>query len=111
MAILLKPEADKYKDKFGNKLRNPYAVVDYCFGDKKARIQVIKLDIYKSKKARKQKLNPLERRTYTIEGDEWDTWFSPEAISADDDQYEKSYEYLHSLPEWENWISDEKPEP
>ncbi|MFX1499325.1 MAG: hypothetical protein ACFFDH_00010 [Promethearchaeota archaeon] len=97
-----------------------YAVVDECNGNKKTREQRIVLEIYANKAARDAGDSPIDQLAYTVEGDDFDTFFSVAAIDADDNQYKKAYEYLLQLKkkdeegreieeyEWEDWESDEQ---
>lgn len=97
MALTLK--ADKTIENEYGKYDSAYAVIDKCSGDKSVKIQQFVLEIYKDKQARSDKKAPLLSEPFTVQGDDFDTWFSPEAITLDNDQYAKSYEYIKQLKE------------
>lgn len=97
MALTLKT-GKTIENEYG-KYDSAYAVIDKCSGDKSVKIQQFVVDIYKDQQARVDKKAPLLSEPYTVQGDEFDTFFSPEAIAEDNDQYARAYEYIKQLEE------------
>lgn len=111
MALILKPRKT-YTDPHGNVYKEAYAVVDDCNGNKKRKSQHFVLEIYKDKDAREKGLQPVKGYPYDVSGEEFEKWFSVEAIDENDNQYKQSYLYLLQLEDeegliWEDWQSDE----
>jgi hypothetical protein len=103
MALILKANKT-YEDNHGNIYSDAYAVVDQNNGNKKNKNQHIVLEIYKDSTARTDKKQPISSTSYTVSGDDFNTYFSPEAIAADKDHYNRAYAYLLSL---EKFSTDE----
>ena len=86
-------------------------------GNKKEKSQHFVLEIFSRKCASAQRsdgtVKPVSQHSYTITGDDWDTYFSVAAIDADDNQYNRAYAYLLQLKDeddnlvWGDWESDE----
>lgn len=97
MALTLKT-GKTIENEYG-KYSSAYAVIDKCSGNKSIKEQQFIVDIYKDQQARTDKKVPLLSEPYTVQGDEFDTFFSPEAIAEDNDQYARAYEYIKQLEE------------
>jgi hypothetical protein len=99
-------------DSFGNVYELAYGVIDQCNGNKKDKQQVFVFEVYRSQADRNNRVLPFRQDTIAVSGDEFDTWFSASAITADSNQYSQAYAYMAQMKDSEgnlkyaNWISD-----
>lgn len=107
MALKLKT-GKTITDNCGNEYSNAYLVVDQCNGNKNDKNQFFVVEIYKDQQARIDKKQPIIQKNYNVSADEWETYFSPEAITNNNDQYARAYEYIKQLEE--NIGIEEEPE-
>ena len=89
-----------------------YAVIDEMRTNKANRIADISLSVYSrvctSEERKKEVVRPLETQQYQILGDDFDDYFSVEAVTADENPFKQGYMYLNTLDYFnENWQSDE----
>ena len=101
MAKVLKA-GKTFIDKTGTPHSNPYLVIDYCPGSKRPnrQYQNFIVEIYRDQEARNAgSFQPVSFTPYTVEGEDWKTFFSPVAITADNDQYARAYAYISQLRE------------
>lgn len=99
-------------DSFGNVYELAYGVIDQCNGNKKDKQQVFVFEVYRSQADRNNRVLPFRQDTINVSGDEFDTWFSANAITADSNQYAQAYAYMAQMKDSEDnlkyadWISD-----
>jgi hypothetical protein len=97
-------------DSFGNVYELAYGVIDQCNGNKKDKQQVFVFEVYRSQADRNNKVLPFKQETIVVSGNEFDTWFSASAITADSNQYAQAYAYMAQMKDSEdnlkyaNWI-------
>lgn len=106
MALKLKT-SKTIEDEYGNTYSDAYAVVDQNNGNKKRKQQHFTLETYKDQQARQDDKQPVKAQSYTVTGDEYDTYFAPSVIAADGDQYSQAYQYVKDLEE--NTGTEEEP--
>ncbi len=97
MAMILK-NGEEYFYK-GIKIENPYGCIDQNNGNKRDKEQHFVFEIYSSQADRNDRSRVLESESYTVTGEDFDTWFSCEAVQNDGDQYQRAYEYIKQLEE------------
>ena len=109
MALILKDNATyTYK---GLDIPHPYLVIDHCNGSKNPsnKSQMFTVQIFTSQANRSNNEMIIFAKDYTVTGEDWETYFSPAAISADNDQYSRAYAYIKQLEkedgtlEWADW--------
>lgn len=107
MAIILKPNRT-FTDARGVIHSSAYGVIDICMTNKRKGLHTLVLSIYVSADAISSGKSPLYNVEIRPPVDSFNTYFSPAAITADDNQFKQSYIYLLTLPEWSaDWQSDE----
>ena len=85
-------------DNFGNIYENAYGVIDQCNGNKKDKQQLFVFEIYRSLLDRQNNIQPFKQDTILVSGEEFDSWFSLQAIIANGgNQYLAAYNYLLQL--------------
>jgi hypothetical protein len=84
-------------DQFGNIYENAYGVIDQCNGNKKETTQHFVFEVYRSQADRNNCVQPFMQDTIIVSGDDFDTWFSASAITADSNQYAQAYAYLAQM--------------
>ena len=89
-------------DSFGNVYNNAYGVIDQCNGNKKDKQQLFVFEVYRSQSDRNNKVLPFRQETINVSGDEFDTWFSANAITADSNQYAQAYAYMAQMKDSED---------
>lgn len=97
MALILK-QGETYEFK-GINIPNPYLVIDYCNGSKNpnSKQQLFTVHIYTNQSDRANNERIIFAKDYVVMGEDWQTYFSPAAISEDSDQYARAYDYIKSL--------------
>jgi hypothetical protein len=99
-------------DSFGNVHNSAYGVIDQCNGNKKDKQQLFVFEVYRSQADRNNRVLPFRQDTINVSGDEFDTWFSANVITADSNQYAQAYAYMAQMQDSESnlkyatWISD-----
>ena len=120
MALVLKTDKT-FTDDFGNSHSDAYGVIDQAnFNKNRDKGGNIIFEIYTNQQARIDKKQPIYQKSYPISAEDFDTWFAPDVISADDNQYKQAYLYLlqktHNAGDdenpdmqldWPDWESDE----
>ena len=89
-----------------------YAVIDVIRTDKANRFADMSVSIYSricTKEERRTGIvSPIGTRQYQVLNSDFDTYFSVEAVNADDNPYKQGYIYLMTLDYFvDNWQSDE----
>lgn len=85
-------------DSFGNIHENAIGVIDQCNGNKKDKQQMFVFEIYRSLLSRQKGIKPFLQDTIVVSGEEFDNWFSPQAIiNNGGNQYATAYKYLLQL--------------
>jgi hypothetical protein len=107
LALKLK-EGKTVTDIQGNVHSDAYLVIDQNNGNKSDKVQHFEVQIYKDQQARIDKKQPIQiqglSRSFDVTGEEFDTYFSPQAIAADSDQYKQAYEYIKQYEEEEGLL-------
>jgi hypothetical protein len=97
MALILK-EGKSVIDAQGNVYTDAYLVIDQNNGNKGDKVQHFEVQVYKDQQARQNKKQPIQidgiSRTFDVTGEDFDTYFSPQAIADDTDHYKMAYEYI-----------------
>lgn len=112
MALILKSNKT-FQDESGNVYGEAYGVVGQISSDKRNKLHTITFVIYKNHSCRNDLKRPVAEYTYGVGGDDFDMYFSPAAITADDNQWKQSYLYLLQLKNenedliYGDWQSDE----
>ena len=105
------------KLKTGKTFNNPYnGLSEDCYGNVKQnngnanqKTQMIVLEIYANDSYKETGSRPIDSYSYTINGDDWDTFFAPTSINpVDTNQYSQAYSYIMQLEE--NIGTEEEPE-
>ena len=97
-------------DSFGNIHKNVYGCIDQCNGNKKERQQMFVFEVYKSLLDRQNGIRPFLQDTIVVSGEEFDNWFSPQAIiNNGGNQYVAAYKYLLQF-KYSGWIMSEESE-
>lgn len=89
-------EGETYTHK-GINIPTPYLVIDQVNGNKRTKEQYFTVEIYSDRDYRNDTAFLLESFNYSVTAEEFDTFFSPDVISADHNQYAKAYEYIKQL--------------
>ena len=85
-------------DGFGNIHENAIGVIDQCNGNKKEKQQMFVFEVYRSLLDRQNGIKPFLQDTIVVSGEEFDNWFSPQAIiNNGGNQYATAYKYLLQL--------------
>ena len=117
---LIYNKSTPYVDTYGNILPNPYINVKQVNGNAKQKTQLIVLEMYSSKDVSTGS-RPIDSYSYTVNGDDWDTFFAPTSINpVDTNQYSQAYSYIMQLEEnigtkeepekvlvWRDWETDQ----
>lgn len=124
MSIILQ-EGKEYPNPFDNTkpLENPYGVIDrFETYNKATKEAVFVLEIYArectGEERKSRVICPINTYTYRVDNEDFDEYFSIEAVNDDDNHYKRAYVYLLDLKElsedgnekwiWgDDWQSDE----
>lgn len=108
MALKLK-EGKTYPDPYNGDNSEAYANIKQVNGNAARKDQRFTLEIYSSQTARENDKRPIDSVSYSVSGDDWDTYFSVDAINPEGkNQYEQAYQYVLDLEE--NIGTEEEPE-
>ncbi len=108
MALTLKT-GKTYKDPYNGDSSTCYANIKQVNGNANRKDQHVVLEIYSSEEARENGARPIDSKPHTAGGDDWETYFSVDAINPlNKNQYDRAYSYIMSLEE--NIGTEEEPE-
>ena len=113
MALILKEEksiASPYDQT--QAITTAYAVIDEMRTNKAIQVADISVSVYSRTCTKEERragiVSPIGTRQYQVLNNDFDTYFSVEAVNADDNPYKQGYIYLMTLDYFaDNWQSDE----